>query len=504
MGYMNEFPHSRMFDSDLREIIELIANLRKSDCKDCINVKDYGALGNGYSDDYYSIEKALMDAMKTSKPLFFPAGTYYMSKRLELITYQGLTILGINPELSVIKGEIVINENNILSGLKIADIGFDGNGGTCINCFGWLKYCEIFNCHFTNWSDCLIISYYENVNIHNCEFTKAAESGNACITCGRIGDGSSGANLTIENCLLNGNLKSDTDIRCNVGILILDCDAVWIVNTDIGRFVDNAIKIAPSFQSNNHHIESSYLDVTKTGHNLLITGTGVIDAVSITDTWFASSSYISNVGGCGIYSDNGNVGYMLIDSCRFYNIRGTGCYIVNNTFFGVISNNIFHNIGTANSEGFKNGIYLSTPDGVLANLVIKGNTFYNCIGNATEFAESTQGYELSDNTALFCTLSTNGKFTKCNNNTPIDSTVAVSEYLEINLSNDFFIVSGDGVVNNITPCKTGKEITLWFTGEVQFGNGNVTLSEELVTTPNTILKLVSVLNTWIEISRSVK
>lgn len=47
-----------------------------------INVKEYGAVGNGTTDDSAAILKALNAALSSGKTLYFPSGTYYSSKNI--------------------------------------------------------------------------------------------------------------------------------------------------------------------------------------------------------------------------------------------------------------------------------------------------------------------------------------------------------------------------------------------------------------------------------------
>ena len=47
-----------------------------------VNVKFFGAVGNGVKDDTYAIQKALDAAEQTGRPLYFPTGTYLVSKTI--------------------------------------------------------------------------------------------------------------------------------------------------------------------------------------------------------------------------------------------------------------------------------------------------------------------------------------------------------------------------------------------------------------------------------------
>jgi pectate lyase-like protein len=59
-----------------------------------INVKDFGAIGNGINDDRSAISNALADAVATNQTLYFPPGTYFVSKYVLVDNVTNMTIAG--------------------------------------------------------------------------------------------------------------------------------------------------------------------------------------------------------------------------------------------------------------------------------------------------------------------------------------------------------------------------------------------------------------------------
>ncbi len=59
-----------------------------------INVKNFGAKGDGVTDDYDAVNKAIEKAGEEGSLLYFPAGTYYLSRKLVL--NKSISILGEN------------------------------------------------------------------------------------------------------------------------------------------------------------------------------------------------------------------------------------------------------------------------------------------------------------------------------------------------------------------------------------------------------------------------
>jgi len=68
--------------------------------RDVVSVKDFGATGDGTTDDTVAIQAALADAVTNNRCLYFPAGTYLVTSNLTVPTpanvQRGFTILGEN------------------------------------------------------------------------------------------------------------------------------------------------------------------------------------------------------------------------------------------------------------------------------------------------------------------------------------------------------------------------------------------------------------------------
>lgn len=163
MGFMHEFPHSRQFDSDLREIIELYKSLigipdeinklqqnvteffNNLDINDAIdnkiesmyaddkfakyfnvgvhNVKNYGAKGDGVSDDSVAIVNAIASA-KNGDVVFFPAGVYNI--RSEITISKSCQIVGASafnsdsfPNIADKQNGTIINAINGSNGFRV-------------------------------------------------------------------------------------------------------------------------------------------------------------------------------------------------------------------------------------------------------------------------------------------------------------------------------------------------------------------------------------------------
>jgi len=86
-----------------------------------INVKDFGAKANPLFDDHSYIQAAFEAAMSSGRPLYFPAGTYYVkASQLQLVLNKvqttGFTIYGDGPSASIINVEAVPQSPQVLIG----------------------------------------------------------------------------------------------------------------------------------------------------------------------------------------------------------------------------------------------------------------------------------------------------------------------------------------------------------------------------------------------------
>lgn len=152
------------------------------------NVKDFGAKGDGITNDYLSIQAALNISSGTSGGIvFFPSGTYIIGTKL--VIYSSTTMMGSSYGSVILKAKtnlndrIINNQGRLGTGtdtnVNLVNLVFDLNGTnqsgstapTFINVYGH----NVINCSFINPYDSLYLlsgsplvtvnqnAYYENV-----------------------------------------------------------------------------------------------------------------------------------------------------------------------------------------------------------------------------------------------------------------------------------------------------------------------------------------------------
>jgi hypothetical protein len=185
---------------------------------DIVSVKDFGAVGDGVTDDTEAIQAALTTVVVSGDRLFFPFGTYLSGK---LTVTGGFDAFG----PATIKLKNAINDNLIentgsAADIKLVDLVFDGNEASqtayapVLN-FASVNSLRMIDCEVNNISgagvDCNPMLRY--AALERCRFDGNKEhsgvlNDNAIFVSIR-GDGTDKEQVvSITNCVFNGNVPS--------------------------------------------------------------------------------------------------------------------------------------------------------------------------------------------------------------------------------------------------------------------------------------------------------
>src|SRR5581483_3383038 len=132
-----------------------------------VNVRNFGAAGNGLSDDTAAIQKAI-DESKPGDTILIPAGRYHLSKPLALLSHRsyrgekGSKLLGVSGWFSF------LTPWNSAAEITIGDLIFDGAGIAFQGDNMPARRIRVTNCTFQN-----IIADNQNWTTHYAIFIPA-------------------------------------------------------------------------------------------------------------------------------------------------------------------------------------------------------------------------------------------------------------------------------------------------------------------------------------------
>ena len=178
---------------------------------------------------------------------------------------------------------------------------------------------------------------FEQIKVDSLHAVAPSNAG-ASIICGHAVPPSTntGANMLMEGCFFRGNdyLAGGDIVAGTYGVLIYDCEAVWMFNTDISNMDQSSMQVLPNWRAANMYFVQSFFDGTKNNHNILMGGTGEKHNFTFTGCWICSAGMAtfpslgpSRFGKTGIYySNNGSYTDHTITGTRFFNNHGSGIW----------------------------------------------------------------------------------------------------------------------------------------------------------------------------------
>lgn len=348
-----------------------------------LNVKDFGALGNGTQDDYNAITKAI-NSVQTPVRIYFPAGTYLISHAL-VTTHDGIVFLFDNAKLSLptaTSGGIVLANDNC----SVINAYIKGNGVSSPNIalgYGVLmsgvSNCKVLNSTFTNISgiNIFLISHgnkgcskcvVDGNHIRYPAFSRDISQDASCIMLGYSGTGYFHTNNVVSNNEVDGN----GIIAHGIAIIAHGMD-----NAIISNHVINCLRYGIiSYESK---YEDYTLMRTTISHNIV---------ENIGNPGGKASPY-----GMGIYLVQSH--YSIVKNNRLNNCcintdnsqtLPAGEISLNGATYSVVDSNIItnsHKNGIACAMTFHTDITNNTVDGTVQAGIYLINTATNIIKNNT-------------------------------------------------------------------------------------------------------------------------
>jgi hypothetical protein len=157
------------------DLDQSLKEIKSKKFMDFVNVKNFGAVGDGVTDDTVAIQNAI-DYLKNNSTLYFPSGEYKIFNNVFFKNLDNIDIIGNSKSKIIKKGFIIENSNNI----KIKNINFKGiDFGNTQIIYG-LRIIDSNNIKIVDniFDSCCFLAYKtdtniisENLNILNNNFT---------------------------------------------------------------------------------------------------------------------------------------------------------------------------------------------------------------------------------------------------------------------------------------------------------------------------------------------
>lgn len=334
---------------------------------DTINVADFGALGDGITDDTAAIQRAIdqvlfggfaLTVIRLRREIHFPAGTYIISSALTLPSY--VTLIGAGPQRTIIQQ----TSNAVVMALKDSSGqsgGLYGAGGAFTATYVAVRDMSLVNISSYN---VLNLDSASNLDFHRVNFVGSQLSSTSTSTTGQNAIYAVPTNATLGS--INNVVFIDCVFtQCTQGMILNAIDVKIIgctfLNLGVGITVDATVTSAAS-----QNIKISSTSFDKIGNQALYVNAATVGTplhvVSV-------GNYYGEVGTSyvGVGSPATNVIYF----------NASDCFSISDTFARPDADNsvfrrVQHQLGTVNysitaNSGIQNGM-IRTGAGKIVSL----------------------------------------------------------------------------------------------------------------------------------------
>ena len=492
---------------------------------DSVNVKDFGAVGDGVTDDTAAIQAAINSLSIKGGVIVIGAGTYRVSSTIN-VSINNVYIEGQGNNSVILRstdyGNTFLFTGNTTNGTLLTDVGISNikitslaltTSGAHVKTDGVWRM-KIENIYLQDGFigfdlGGLLASTISNVYVVFTSLYSGNSSGRKYMTfrnaSAAFSHRSSG-DVFVNNFNLRGNTSNQIT---EYGIEIISSDGIWFENGHVGNSsVSNILINANTVEMVNLIYFSNVMSDEGLGSSLLLDGgtSSIYNIVQFTNCTFKS-------GGSPSYCPYGIV---FAATCYAQNVMFTGCSV---TEFGksavTVSGANSKNIYFSNCNVFNNGSdiggpypaynflagseYISVTNGKVSGVnqsygIQFGGSHSNIIIDAVDLTgnsiDSINGFNLSVNVRN-CLIQGN-------------INVASASTISPPLGEDLQYITGTTNINNIQPSQAGRIIVLNFQGGLTVSDsvGNIKLNGSFTSTVDDTLTLIYNGADWVEIARS--
>jgi len=500
---------------------------------DVFNVKNYGAVGNGTTDDTAAIQDAIDAAEANGGGLvLLPPGTYLVSDTLTVDNH-GVRIIGSGMWNTTLRrgtdyGHTVLftgddNTGSVLLGvgiesMTITSVGLASSGAHV--CFNGVARASAANLYFRDGfigiqADGLTAASISNIYLVFSNIYGGASTGRRYM---QFGTAAAYPHPSSGDVFVSDfNLRSTTTANATqYGINIEAADGLWFSNGHVGNTVTANIRIGgPTTDLLNLIFFNSVMSDEGTGSGLLLASYASLGfrTVQFSNCLFKSS-------GTPAYADNGilvsagcELDGLLMSNCLITEYGGTGVSLQSTASRNFIfSDCVVRGNGRDTADTYPGYNLLAG----VKNVSIVGGVAGQSHASA---ATGTQSYGIQFSTGHENIIvsgvnltgnslgSVNGGSTVVgvleNCLTQESTTVASAATVTLPAAGEVFTISGTTQIDQIAASRAGRRITLIFQGVLTVVDGsNLKIAGNFTTSADDSLTLVSDGTNWIEISRS--
>ncbi|MEC0265133.1 glycosyl hydrolase family 28-related protein [Paenibacillus anseongense] len=490
------------------------------------NVKDYGAKGDGVTDDTSAIQKAINAAGKYGGKVFFPPGTYKVTSTL-YVRYHNITLEGASPNSSVILvvgdyGDTLVFEPrpgqiNLLS-VGASNLRFYTNDNTTKGAF--IVCTMAFQSYFSN----LILTekfggvliqggsnqFWDNIEATTDGLWTSVKAGSYLFKFTKS-DSVMLNPLPSEMMINNINLRASSDHKYLDNAVVVEAgDGIFITNGHIG-FANNAGML-----------------VKQGGDDYTIGG------LSVSNVWFDFCQF--GVKFVDVPTAYAFTGYNTFSNCLFVGHTVTGMYCSHHAMMGLSftgchfgrsdshaahlasgKNISFHGCHFFDTKNNASGLQVQ---GETSNITVSGCEFYLSdigtynMGNGITLANNVDyvtvsGTSFKNTTTSDIADSSTGKNKKAVGIVSDKEMVSVSASgggdLFLPITYDVFKLTGANNIGSISSQTStkGRRVTLIGTGAISiFAANNLKINGSFNMTDLDTITLICDGTNWFEVSRS--